>query len=66
MNKAPDVLSQRTLSLNPIRHNRRKSKTGNSILVKLPIPQLQSASNSECALTLSQWVRRVHCVLIEN
>jgi len=43
-----DALNQRTLSLNPTRHYRRKSKQeirfGN-----LPIPQLQSASNSECA-----------------
>ena len=67
MYKAPDVLSQRTLSLNPIRHNRRKSKTGNSILVKLPIPQLQSASNSECAFDfLAMGGAESLCALIEN
>ena len=66
MNKAPDVLNQRTLSLNPIRHNRRKSKTGNSILVKLPIPNCNQRQIRSVPLISSQWVGRNRCVLIEN
>jgi len=65
VNKAPDVLSQRTLSLNPIRHNRRKSKTGNSIY-ESPSPPTAIGVKFGVCLRLFAVGERDGCGLIEN